>query len=298
MKTGTSSIQAALAGNPDILERAGMRYLGWPLRRPEDVEARLKDVAPDVGAIVVDEGWWHFARSRRLDLPAIAQLFREFDVTIVVYLRRPDQYVEAWFSQGLKRGTGGVRVADFLSAPFVNRVNSDASTPDAGPYDGLNLRILGTLNFLSRKFPDARIVVRPYERQSLIDNDVVHDFLDVVGLDPGSYRELVSAAEANVTQDGSDLLLVSLLRQRYGVPESLLGEVLNLPRRQDAARILTFEEASGINEALKPVFRTVQETWGGGVTDDFFADWTLDADTYRVSPLREVYDRALATTPE
>lgn len=296
MKTGTSSIQKVLSDQGEPLAEAGWRYLGGPIRRPEALEAALAKAGPDESVIVVDEGWWHFGSTGRVHLAEMAELLKDYEITVVVYFRRPDQYVEAWFSQGLKNGKGAALLDTFLSHPFVNRPTE--RDPADGPYAGVNLRMLGRLNNLTRTFPDARLVLRPYERKVLANGDVVTDFLKLLDLDPRKFRSPGGTTKENVTPDASDLLLVSLLRKKYNVPEPTLREILALPRREGGGRLLTFDEASGINEAMKPNFRKVQAKYGGGVGSEFFADWSLDPATYRVSPMREAYDRELGARPD
>ncbi|GAB2468117.1 hypothetical protein GCM10027265_16850 [Jatrophihabitans fulvus] len=294
MKTGTTSIQATLAGNAAVLHDAGWHYLGWPIRRLDRISQRLAQGPDGANVVVVDEGWWHWAPGKRVDLPGIAALLHDFDITVVVYFRRPDQYVEAWYSQGLKYGRGAVRVADFLRA---GTVNAPAPEVPGNPYAGINLRVLSTMKLLVKAFPGAEIVVRPYERRQLLGDSAVTDFLELLDLDAGTLDALVHPEQNNVTPDAADLLLISVLRQKYAVPEDLLGVMLELPKRPSTGRILTLDEAVGINDAMRPVFRKVQQTWGGGATDDFFLDWTINPTSYVTSPLRALHDQIVPPTP-
>lgn len=283
MKTGTTSIQAALDANPDLLAEHQLKYLGWPMRHPRLMQRAMAKGSPELGPIISDEGLWHHCASERSPTRKIAELFEGYDQTVIVYFRRPSEYVESWFLQGLKRGTGQQTLDEFMAARHVNR-------PDV---PGVNLRVLGKLDFITRTFPHARIVVRPFETSQMVGGDAVHDFFNVLGFPAPEVSGDEEAARENVSPDPTDLLLVNLLRRRLGAPEEVLAELLALPARAGRRRFLTYAEATSINEAMRPVFREVQERWGGGSTPDFFENWDIDEASYTVSPVRAFYDSAV-----
>jgi hypothetical protein len=168
MKTGTSTLQATLAQNDRLLARANWHYLGWPMRTAAQIGLQLAKIAADSNIIVSDEGLWHFCDTTKSDTRAIADIFSDHETTIIVYFRRPDQYVASWFSQGLKSGKGSPDLIEFLSSGFTNSapIRSDPHGPSPG-FDSpafmqqIDLAILKKLRFLESVFPDAQVVARP-----------------------------------------------------------------------------------------------------------------------------------------
>lgn len=308
MKTGTSTLQSTLAANTSLLAEHGYRYAGWPMRTSARLAARLAepDSAPNV--VISDEGLWHFCGSERSDTEQIASLLESYDVTLVVYFRRPDEYVESWFSQGLKTGLGSPDLTTFLGSGFVNSRPFRPAESDEPPgldnpsfRELIDLAIESKLDYFRSVFPEARFLVRPYERAQLLNGDIVDDFFATVGLCPPEHADrLIRRNDENVSPGADTVLFANLLRRRYDVPDDLLEQFLRSHsppaiRLGVRRRILTATEAQTINEVMRPVFERVQSAWGGGDGDDFFRDWTVDPSTHQVSDVREAYDRALAT---
>lgn len=304
MKTGTSTLQATLAANSEILLAADYRYLGWPMRSPDRIEGQLATYAPGTNVIISDEGLWHFCGTKRSDTRSIAKLLAEYRTTIIVYFRRPDEYVEAWFSQGLKKGSGSPDILSFLSSGFVNSAPYEPGLDD-GPasfdnpefLDRIDLSIHKRLAYFRDVFPEAEIVVRPYEKGQLAGEDIVVDFFDAAHLDADiSVDELERSVDENVSPSADTVLFASLLRQTYDVPEDVLQAFLRthsppMMTSGQKRRILRLHEAVAINESMRPSFRDVQATWGGGATDDFFLEWEIDPATFLESDIRDVYDQ-------
>lgn len=304
MKTGTSTLQATLMRNQQYLGDANWRYLGWPMRTSQRIGAQLSTADPGVNIIVSDEGLWHFCGTKRSDTRAIAKLLSDYEITVVVYFRRPDEYVEAWFSQGLKKGSGATSIVSFLSSGFVNSTPYEPG-PDGEPptFDtpeflaAIDLSILKRLAYFGDVFPDAEIVVRPYEKDQLAEGDIVSDFFDAAGLGASmSKDEIVRPRDENVSPSADTVLFTSLLRHEYGVPEDVLETFLKthspplMRTGKRKRRILRLHEAEAINASMRPVFREVQATWGGGASDEFFLNWEIDSATFLQSKLRDTYD--------
>lgn len=309
MKTGTSSLQAHLHGNDDLLADHGFRYLGWPMRTAARIREQLEGLDPETSVIVSDEGLWHFCGSERSDTPEIANLLADYAPTLVVYFRRPDSYVESWFSQGLKNGLGSRDLISFLSSGFVNSrpyrsVESEEPAAFDSPafLDYVDLALMSKLAYFRDCFPDAEIIVRPFEKRQLRDGDIVADFFDAARIgDEKTLGEVRRFADENVSPSADTVLFTSLLRQGYGVPEELLQSFLLAHSPPAMAfstrtRILRFHEAVAINDAMRDLFRDVQATWGGGMSDEFFLDWEIDESTYHVSNLRDAYDEHIRAT--
>lgn len=287
MKTGTSSIQAMLAANPEWLAERGYAYLGWPLRHHRLMARRVEAVDPELNVIVCDEGLWHFAGTAHSDTKLIARLFADWDVHLVVYLRRPDEFFQAWFIQGLKLGTGNPRLDQFFASPSVRKASNYEQR----------------LRYFARHFPEAKVTVVPYERSQMLEGDACLDFLDRVGLlageDGGKVSDLVLPSEQNVSPPVWNLLLVSLLRQRMKMSERSLGavqSVLDRLRRLRMGRVssrilLRADEIAELNEVYQPMCARIAARYGAA-EPMFFERW-LDPAEVRTSAFRSIYQRSL-----
>lgn len=292
MKTGTTSVQTALKNNPLWLEQQGYSYLGWPLRTSQVLETRIKAVPSDRSIIISDEGLWHFSGTARSDTAAIAKVLADFEVTVLVYLRRPDQFLEAWFSQGIKSGTGGSRVADFLTSEFVRTGSA------------FNAR----LDVFANLFGKAAIKVCPYEKGQMPQGDIVLDFLQKTGLAPiGCDHEALAAAgfkavtaRSNVSPDPDALLLMSIMRRFMPTDEVAIAEIttslMKAAKRLEQSshkRLLQREEVDQIIAQMRPELRKIQRDYGGGGGPDFFLNWPTPDTPHEVCALRRIYDQIM-----
>lgn len=303
MKTGTSTLQATLAHNDERLAALNVRYLGWPMRKSTRIATGLDKLDPTTDVIVSDEGLWHFCGTERSDTAAIARVLERYRITIVVYLRRPDEYVEAWFSQGLKHGRGSQSIELFLGSGFVNSApfrrqpgNGPPGLANAKFRNGIDLSIMKKLAYFRATIPDAEIIVRPFEKTQMSNGDIVADFFEAVGLGAAQASAFELPEDQNVSPSADTVLIVDVLRRRYEVPEDVLQALLRTHsppnvRFDKKRRILRYEEAVSINEVMRPVFREVQAKWGGGATDDFFVDWDIDETAFLLSEVRDLHDR-------
>jgi hypothetical protein len=293
-----------LSANEELLSRTGWAYLGWPMRRSARIDSKIESLhRKGLNVIISDEGLWHHCGTPRSDTSAIADVLASYDVTVLVYLRRPDHYVESWYSQGMKTGSGATSLRSFLSSGHVNsrRYAAPPRERDArgaviseGLLANLDLSILAKLEFFESNFPGARIVVRPFERSQLAEGDILSDFLVSVDLPPDLSERMERPEPVNVSPSADAVLFCGIMREVYEVPDDLIEVFLRTASGSgptDRTRILRYEEAVAINDAMRPVFEIVQERWGGGIDPTFFRDWEIDAGSFDTSPLRDAHDR-------
>ena len=298
MKTGTSTLQATLEASRQVLDGANWTYLGWPMRTASVLRDRLADVRSDSNLVISDEGLWHFCGTDRSDTPQIADALSGYDVTVVVYLRRPDQYVESQFSQGIKTGTGAPTLSRFLSSGFVNSRSFRPGPADPASLDNprfrdrIDLRLEQRLAYFREQFPTGDLTVRPFERAQMRDGDIVSDFVEAAGLEPAlSAEDLERPADANVSPSADVVLFANLLRQTYGVPEPVVRAYVDThAATSPATRILRIEEAQAINAIMQPVFGRIRDAHRPDLPPGFFQSWAIDAAHYRESGLRTLYD--------
>ncbi|UXU80328.1 hypothetical protein GB880_011050 [Paracoccus sp. SMMA_5_TC] len=286
MKTGTTTVQAWLKQNAGWLAEQGWTYPGWPLRHAGLIGQAIQTLPADGNLVISDEGLWHYSGSARSDTAAIAKALEDFDVTVIVYFRRPDHFLESWFKQGTKNGTGQVDISAFLSGfatsstTFRNRLNRFATL-----------------------FGDDRLIVAPYERAQMQQGDILADFLHRTGLpqppaDLGAKEKL----RENVSPGSDTILLAGLMRQVFGLDQDRIDQILTLVPVENIARarhsLFTREEVAAIRADYRPVFAEIQQRFGSGAAPDFFLDWGDDDDLPPVSPLRLAYDGYLAHPAE
>jgi len=283
MKTGTTAIQSWLNENRDWLQENGWTYPGWPMRHADKIGAVVEALPDDQNLVISDEGLWHFAGTRHSHTETIRDQLSEFDVTVVLYLRRPDHFLEAWFCQGLKFGTGQHQVQAFLS----NR----STTVD---------RMKSHLKIFSSLWGDAQLRVLPYEESQLTNGDVVADFLAHTGLPAPPARPHSSEAvdPLNATPHVDLLLLAGLLRKAFGVPEEQIQEmfVSGAPWNDPAGRrrILLPEEVERIHHDWRPFYRRVQRRYRTGSSRNFIEDWGNGENSPPVAALRSMYDHFMS----
>ncbi|MBK5932723.1 hypothetical protein [Rhodovulum imhoffii] len=273
MKTATTTVQSWLSQNADLLKDSGWIYPGWPCRDAE----RLADMVaenPEANLVISDEGYWHFAGTARLDLDAILRVLQGFDITLVVYFRRPDAFLEAWFKQGIKKGTGAQSVRDFLDNPAVRRV------------------VLPRLGYFETRFGRRNIIVAPFEKTQLRAGSIITDFLMRTGI-PAVAPEEVAERE-NVSPSADRMLMAGLMRSVFRLSQknidALLGCAPAAVAGQPDTTIFTVDEIEEIMVRYRPDFETVQKHYGTGVAPAFFESWTEAIRPVHVTPLRAAYD--------
>jgi hypothetical protein len=194
-KTGSTTLQSFLNRNEAALGRRGLHYLrtGRAFDRKRGVHAYSHNKL----AVQMRKGWPESARLARAfaeetatwsdatqviscealfgtDLAALRRhLLGAYRgrVSVLVYLRRWDLYLEAQYKQALKLGladpcrrrAGAAILARALAAP--------------GP-----LNYAAELDRIATALPGARIVVRPYQPRSLAEGDIVADALCAFGI--------------------------------------------------------------------------------------------------------------------
>lgn len=262
MKTGTTSIQASLAKNPSVLARNGYSYLGPPMRHSSVLGPALADMTDKSQDLIIsDEGLWHFTDTKRSDTPELARLLRGYDVTVLIYLRRPDSFMDSWFQQGLKNGTGSLTMTRFLESPLVKE----------------GLQFQERISRFESVFHKAKIILRAYEKDQLVDGDAVRDFLHCVGLPADDF----SIPEwANATPNTDSLLLRSLFQHTIPRGGKLTRELDKLDQhlrchgyKGRRYSLLTPEELEKIITTYRPVFSRLHKKYGNGASPDFFLSW-------------------------
>lgn len=194
-KTGTSAIQRFCNENREKLKSHGVLYpiagcsgeahyslshaLGFALRRAEYLEREAAETASIAKALAHEVA---ASRARTVliscenfvlprPLAPVKQFFDQFDVKIVLYLRRHDHWWESVYNQAVKTVTAppwGQSFGAYLR--FQKQKN-----PTFGNYRHL-------LDRWAQTFGKENILVRPYERSQNAP-DIVYDLFRTIGLE-------------------------------------------------------------------------------------------------------------------
>ena len=256
-KTGTSSIQMALHTHREELLKAGVLYppiednynhreLAVLLQSPEgeqklsvwfdDISSKVKQ-QPINKVIISAEALYFFkiselikkedgrnhsaitAETYRKKLLKLRSLISDnFDIKILIYIRRQDRFLESAFNQIVK-GT-------FLFSGTID---------DA--FEGLSVYMdyYQVLNLWSEVFGKENIIVRVYEKQQLIGGSV-KDFLQAIDLQPELIEKIITTTQNYNMRLSREILDYKLILNRLLEKED--------PKRKDQLHYTFLETLS------------------------------------------------------
>ena len=199
-KTGSTAIQQFLKKNRETLADfgyevprtgiidEGMTFAHHPLTewvegyRQVDSEPLWNEIASTArGHVVISSEAFHnriAAKGGEEFFEKIRKIFRGFEVRIIFYIRRQDQWLESVYEQWIKSGNlrSGVSIAEFVQS---------------------YKRDLPAQIFAFEKvFGTDSILVRPYEKSQLVNGDAAKDFLSLLGI-PENERLIYSERNPN-----------------------------------------------------------------------------------------------------
>jgi hypothetical protein len=171
-KTGTSAIQRFLALNKEILERRGFLF-------PQQ-SRRAYYRHTDNGCFIAHANHRSFQKLARLshakekniilssetfslleNVSELKPLLADCPVKIICYLRRQDNYIQSMYNQSVKGG---------------------GFYQDIEAYHSDNLDYYEMLENWSEVFGKNNIIARVYEKEQLVNQDLIDDFLHTLGL--------------------------------------------------------------------------------------------------------------------
>lgn len=209
-KTGTSSIQVMLASSAKHLEHSGYSYPMLPVPeskrspvwtspfRHNCVAATYADFHSTFEPLTDSE---HNALvsemldskldsimsaeefSRQKDFSALANRLREFEITVILYLRRQDRYIESLYNQRNKILVSRCDTS-FLGVDFLSHKDMMTFIRISG-YDKIMEFHTLLLKINTQLFP-KKIYVRNFDRKSLVREDVCQDFCSLLDIESKS----------------------------------------------------------------------------------------------------------------
>ncbi|MDB6178686.1 hypothetical protein PAF17_14395 [Paracoccus sp. Z330] len=199
-KTGSSSIQHVLHMNEPALKKHGYTYLRTGRKESNGLRIHHNPIA---AALLANDSaplqrklHKEITRKRTgtailsgelLSRPKVAAKLRRFlppsiadQIKIIIYLRRPDLYVESLFKQRLKADDTRQDALQFLR-----------NTRDGLMHEKI-------IDEYAKHFGSENIIIRPYDRAHLVNENAVDDFLHVIGM-PDTTNIIRPAHNANTS---------------------------------------------------------------------------------------------------
>ena len=66
------------------------------MRTAENVTKRIGNIRDASNSVIIsDEGLWHFMGTSRVDIHAFASALADYDTTVIVNFRRPEEFLES-----------------------------------------------------------------------------------------------------------------------------------------------------------------------------------------------------------
>jgi len=254
-KTGTTSIQVFLSENRKAFMEAGLAYLTYGPKAPAANMLINKIASQDPN--MVKKVWRVLAKQREnaehclisaenlfatspnmLKTALHAELVRPGeDVKIICYLRRQDEYLESLFLQRLRNG----RTRQSLEKFIQSRISLGRG------------RYTKTLDLWKTAFPEAEILVRVYQRNKLIGQDAIEDFLHLIGMEKlKALQATPQEANPRANRDLYDLLQLVAQNTKYDVAK-VNAQLVNadLPHTGAGRNLLSDEQRKEIFNHFK-----------------------------------------------
>jgi len=209
-KTGSTTLQKFCSDNRRVLYQQGILYPDISLRGyghhdlafllsggyPEwatSQDRSLADLAKELiraakdcdrALLLSSENFYLYPEPEKLfDFLNQCAVTPKFRVVIIVYIRRQDEAHESWYNQTIK--------AQGYTHTFDESIKAFSTLWDYA----LNL------DRWAKIFGAENIVVRPYERDQMIDGNVVADFLNVIGLSSTDFTVPSEQVNTGINRD-------------------------------------------------------------------------------------------------
>lgn len=250
-KTGTTTIQTYCGINREQLKSKGVLFPIMPyhydritenrnghflyamiyengVRNKEKEEQVLKqeldyivDCFKDYDNVLLSEEsiWWATA-TRRKGLWKYLQEHSQqnnYQVKIIVYLRRQDQFMMSRYNQILKTETGGGTQRFYEYFKDMN-----------GKYKCV-MNYRQRLDYMAKFFPKENIVVKRFDRSYFYNGDLNQDFLNILGVKvDDSFQQLKETANTGISvQSGEIKRVLNRLKPITMAENNKLLEILN-----------------------------------------------------------------------
>lgn len=228
-KTGSSAIQAFLVRNEAVLRELGYLYpetgrvanahfgisgclhigVNPPIQgrvlSSQQIKNCLLAEIDESGCdqIIVSSEYFVLCQNPEI----IKRFFNDWKISVIVYLRRHDEWVESLYSQGMQSSPVSPVWGDSIEA-FVAYISKKQ-------HQEFNYWEL--LQPWAKIFGRADIVVRPYEKEQFRGGNICSDFLSTINItDIASFQ--ISSQTTNASPDNDTLFILDRIA-RMDIPE-------------------------------------------------------------------------------
>ena len=281
-KTGTTGIQRFLEDNEEILFSQGILYpqtgrlnqahyminfsLGigayeGKLKLPDmtTLKAKLQREVNESHCDVIIVSSEYFITAKEVE--QVKEFFSDYEVKILVYLRRHDYAFESAFSQGEKTSSNPPWEPDVASFTL------HALCTDEVPFDYLDVLLRwGAI------FGNENIIVRPFEKQQN-QPDLYADFLKAIDV-PDS-EDFSRPGIANLSFSREKLTVLRIVRKSDLLPsakEKLVRRLNSISEMGSSERYFTPAMRRVIVNKYLPVYRLIAEEYMGREDGVLFLD--------------------------
>jgi hypothetical protein len=265
-KTGTTALQSFFSLNRDILKKNGYLYPGTgkahhPIARElrdinnvnDDVvqRSKLRKILNEIEnsrcqtIVISSEAFFQFGCSIQLKQEIEQVLGSSVDIKIICYCRRQDHLLQSIYQQMVKSPSKKAQIQP-ISA-FIR------DTDYLKRWDYF-MRLKEWKDAFGR---DA-IIIRIYEKNQFFKNDLIKDFLHIIGLELASSYQLPTEKQSNIglRPDAIEMLRIAnltindpkiikfLLRTIHGMNQKHIWESYSLLSPRERVNILRFFEES------------------------------------------------------
>ncbi|WP_298637105.1 hypothetical protein [uncultured Umboniibacter sp.] len=198
-KTGSTSLQKAFFDNRCELADLGVGYLakkpngdlgpshnylsyhdeperGARLFQPESLKAHLSELRQPRLVLSTENFSWIFESS---EVEKLQQVLSDYDVSVVMYLRRQDQQAVSHFQEASKWEVGRLKPAKKFYSLSENRALPPIKPGKTSKY----LDYFHRWKLWADAFGVENVRVKIFDRNQLVGGDVVTDFCSLIDLD-------------------------------------------------------------------------------------------------------------------
>lgn len=236
-KTGSTSIQGFFAKNREQLKSVGILYpetgnfldthykisgaLGIGVKPQMDVENYTQESllaslnseiasCESINTLVISSEYFMLTK----DASPVREFFRDFNVKIVIYLRRHDEWYESLYNQVIK--TTDKRFWKKGLKNYIEYIKSERPFPV--DYEFL-------INVWETAFGTENIIIRPFESAQFYKEDLGLDILNSIGINTGNLPPL-ETVRMNESLDTRAINIIDDVK-RSSLTDSQKREMLN-----------------------------------------------------------------------
>lgn len=187
-KTGSTPLQNFLFCNPDLLKENDFSYPTMPGPYPDrNGTYIMRNIRSDFDLERVFKDYIKAAKSDNIivSYESVYPIFHRlkkvpgnidgYKLTVIVYYRRMSDFLGSYWQQIIKDPFKIKLITQNIDEFLEYNIDEDNQ-------DSISSSIIKNLRCLDKIFPKDSIVLRPYEKSSLLEGDIIKDFLNLIKL--------------------------------------------------------------------------------------------------------------------